>query len=249
MYQNKKKGTSMKSIIYKSEGRGRINHGWLKAYHTFSFADYYNPEKVHFGMLRVLNNDTIEAGMGFGTHPHDNMEIITIPLAGELAHRDSMGNVHVISEGEVQVMTAGTGITHSEYNASDNKKTEIFQIWVFPREHGLTPNYDQKLFNHNSKLNELTTVVSPDGVDGSLIVQQDVWFNLGKYRQDESFEYTPRKKDNGLFIMVIEGEFKVNDIVLSRRDAIGLSDIEENSIKIEALKKDSRILIIDVPMR
>lgn len=239
----------MKSIIYKADSRGHANHGWLKTHHTFSFANYYNPERIHFGMLRVVNDDIIAGGMGFGTHPHDNMEIVTIPLAGKLAHRDSMGNVHIISEGEVQVMTAGTGITHSEYNATDDEDAKIFQIWVFPREHGLTPSYNQKQFDHNSKLNELTTVVSPDGMDGSLIVQQDVWFNLGKYEQGKSFEYTPRKKDNGLFIMVVEGEFDVNGTILNKRDAIGLFHIEGESINIEALKEDSRILIIDVPMR
>lgn len=238
----------MKKIRYKADSRGYANHGWLKSHHTFSFANYYNPERTHFGLLRVVNDDTVAPGMGFGTHPHDNMEIISIPLQGALAHKDSMSHEQTISPGEVQVMTAGTGITHSEYNANSNEEVKFFQIWVFPREKGLKPSYDQKMFDFNTPKNNLTLIVSPDGSNGSLKVQQDVWFSIGKFNEKTEFNYTPKKSSNGLFIMVIEGDFEIDGEELNRRDAVGLYEVTDQ-VKIKSLSSDAQLLIIDVPMQ
>ncbi len=236
----------MKSVFYKADTRGHANHGWLLSKHTFSFANYFNRERMNFGLLRVVNDDRVAGGEGFGTHPHDNMEIVSIPLNGDLEHMDSMGNRFIIRSGEVQVMSAGTGITHSEYNANEFKPVEFFQIWVFPREKGLKPRYEQKEFDFNENRNQLTTVVSPDSVDGSLWVYQDVWFNIGLFDKDKSTNYKVRKEGNGTFIMAIEGEFEINGEKLERRDAIGIW--ENDAVDIKALTDDAKLLIIDVPM-
>lgn len=236
----------MRNIIYKADTRGNANHGWLQSMHTFSFANYYNRARMNFGLLRVVNDDTVAGGMGFGTHPHDNMEIISIPLFGDLEHRDSMGNKHIIRSGEIQVMSAGTGITHSEYNANQDKEVKFFQIWVFPREQSLKPRYGQKEFDFEKKKNELTLIVSPDGAEESLWVYQDVWFSIGVFDKDFSTKYDFKKEGNGLFAMVVEGEFEVNGVKLEKRDAIGLWD--GNSTDIKALTDNSKILLIDVPM-
>lgn len=236
----------MKTIIYKSESRGHQNHGWLNTYHTFSFANYYNPDRIHFGALRVINDDIVKGGEGFGTHPHDNMEIVTIPLYGELEHQDSMGHRSVIRPGEIQVMSAGSGITHSEYNASDTNPVSLFQIWVFPNKQNVTPRYDQKDFNLFESNNDLQLIVSPDGKDGSLWLHQDVWFSVGTFDKDHSFEYKTKKANNGVFAMVINGGFDINDTELKDRDAIGIWDSDK--ISFSAKTDNSRILIIDVPM-
>lgn len=236
----------MKSVFYKADTRGHANHGWLLSKHTFSFANYFNRERMNFGLLRVVNDDRVAGGEGFGTHPHDNMEIVSIPLNGDLEHMDSMGNRFIIRSGEVQVMSAGTGITHSEYNANEFKPVEFFQIWVFPREKRLKPRYEQKEFDFNENRNQLTTVVSPDSVDGSLWVYQDVWFNIGLFDKDKSTNYKVRKEGNGTFIMAIEGEFEINGEKLERRDAIGIW--ENDAVDIKALTDDAKLLIIDVPM-
>lgn len=236
----------MKTIFYKADTRGHANHGWLDSKHTFSFAGYYNPDRMSFGLLRVVNDDIVAPKMGFGTHPHDNMEIVSIPTFGDLAHKDSMGNVHTIKAGEIQAMSAGTGITHSEYNANDDKAVEFFQIWVFPRSENLKPKYDQKEFDFDQKLNDFTLVVSPDSEDGSLHVYQDVWFNIGKFEDQASKTYNVRKANNGVFAMVIEGEFEVAGKTLKKRDAIGIWDA--GSVEVKSLAADGRILLIDVPM-
>lgn len=237
----------MKTILYKEGTRGHAYHGWLDTRHTFSFANYFNPNRMGFGLLRVVNDDKVMGGEGFGTHPHDNMEIVSIPLAGGLAHKDSMGHEEVIKPGEIQVMSAGTGITHSEYNASNIKPVEFFQIWVFPREKNVKPRYDQKAFDFNTKRNDFTNIVSPDGAEESLWVNQDVWFNIGYFDKDADKTYNIRKEGNSLFAMVIEGEFEVGGTVLSRRDALGIYDTA--SVDIKALSDDARILLIDVPMK
>ncbi|NMA75072.1 MAG: pirin family protein [Bacteroidales bacterium] len=236
----------MKSIFYKADTRGYANHGWLKTKHTFSFANYFNRDRMHFGLLRVVNDDKVEAGMGFGTHPHENMEIVSIPLKGDLEHMDSMGNKHVIRSGEIQVMSAGTGVTHSEYNANDDRPVEFFQIWVYPREKELKPRYGQTEFDFEKKKNDFTLIVSPDGAEDSLWLYQDVWFSIGLFDKDINTKYNLNKKENGAFIMSIEGEFEVNGTKLERRDAIGLW--KTDSVEIKSLSENAKLLIIDVPM-
>lgn len=237
----------MKTILFKEKTRGHAYHGWLDTKHTFSFARYFNPARMGFGLLRVVNDDKVIGGEGFGTHPHDNMEIISIPLAGSLAHKDSMGHEQIIQAGEVQVMSAGTGITHSEYNANNDRNVEFFQIWVFPRSQQLTPRYDQKAFDFDKKSDKLTLIVSPDGSDESLWVNQDVWFSIGNYNADKSLTYKVKKEGNGVFAMVIEGEFEAAGTKLSRRDAIGI--YASDSIELKSLSDNARILLIDVPMK
>lgn len=237
----------MKTVLFREETRGHANHGWLESKHTFSFAGYFNRARMGFGLLRVVNDDRVMGGEGFGAHPHEDMEIVSIPLSGSLAHKDSMGHEEIIRSGEIQVMSAGTGITHSEYNASKDQVVEFFQIWVFPRADGLKPRYDQKAFDFTKKHNDLTLVVSPDNEDGSLMVNQDVWFSLGTFDKDKSKTYEVRRKENGVFAMVVEGEFEVAGTKLSRRDAIGI--YEADSLDIKSLTDNARILLIDVPMK
>ena len=236
----------MKTIVYRENTRGHANHGWLDSKHTFSFAGYFNRARMNFGLLRVVNDDKVAGGEGFGTHPHENMEIVSIPLSGALAHGDSMGHMQTIKPGEIQVMSAGTGVTHSEFNANNDIPVEFFQIWVFPRAEGLKPRYDQKEFDFDKKHNDLTLVVSPDGADGSLWVNQDVWFSIGNFDKNNENTYQVKKEGNGVFAMVIEGEFEVAETTLSRRDAVGV--FETDSLDIKALSDNARILLIDVPM-
>nr|WP_297306764.1 pirin family protein [uncultured Flavobacterium sp.] len=230
-------------ILHKANTRGEANHGWLHSFHTFSFAGYMNNERIHFGNLRVLNDDTVAAGMGFGEHPHDNMEIITIPLSGDLAHRDSIGSQEIIKEGDIQVMSAGTGITHSEYNANSDKEVKFLQIWVFPNKRNVTPRYDQMTLPEVR--NQLVQIISPNKDDSGLWIHQDAWFHLGKL--DSGFETTYQLKDskNGLYIFIIEGDVTIGDKELNKRDAIGISEIESISIKASS---NAEILLMEVPM-
>jgi len=236
----------MKSIIYPANERGKNDIGWLKANFSFSFASYYNPEKMNFGVLRVLNDDIIAAGSGFGSHPHDNMEIITIPLKGALEHKDSMGNIGVIHAGEIQVMSAGTGVVHSEYNHSKTEAANTLQIWLFPKEENIKPRYDQKNFTDVLKLNELTTLISPDKSDATLLINQDATFSMGDFEAGKQITYDIKKPGNGVYIFVIEGVVKINNQVLNKRDAIGVSDTNSLFIDTEAT---TTLLIMDVPMR
>lgn len=236
----------MKKELFKEYTRGHKNHGWLDTYHTFSFAGYYNPERINFGALRVVNDDIVIGGEGFGTHPHDNMEIVSIPLYGALQHKDSMGHGSVIEAGEVQIMSAGKGITHSEFNANDNKDLNFFQIWVFPNKENVEPRYGQQKFDFVANKNNLVQIVSPNPDDEGLWVHQDTWFNIGLFDKDKTFEYKMKKDGDGLFAMVIEGEFTVVGEKLLRRDAIGISETE--SVNIKAESNDARILLIEVPM-
>ncbi|MFI5218167.1 MAG: pirin family protein [Bacteroidia bacterium] len=235
----------MKTILHKSDTRGSADHGWLKAKHSFSFANYYNPERVHFGILRVLNDDIVAPDMGFGMHPHDNMEIITIPLKGSLQHRDSMGNTAVITHGEVQVMSAGTGITHSEFNPSKTEEVNLLQIWVFPEKRNITPRYDQKLFSKDERKNKFQLVVSPGNENGSLMVHQQTWFSLISLENNKSIEYTVRKKGNGVYAFVIEGEVTIAGIDLLKRDGLEITDADKFSI---TAKSNAEILLMDLPM-
>ncbi len=235
----------MKKTRHRADTRGLADHGWLKSYHTFSFANYYNPERMQFGLLRVLNDDVVQPGMGFGTHSHDNMEVVSIPLSGALEHKDSMGHTEIIKSGEVQIMSAGTGLTHSEYNSSDEDLVNFLQIWVLPKERDIKPRYDQKDFSGLQNKNELTTVVSPTG-DTALWVNQDVYFSLGKMDKGQKFAYESKKAQNGVYIFLIDGQIEVDGETLNPRDALGIEDYQSIDIKV---LEDSKILVIDVPMK
>jgi redox-sensitive bicupin YhaK (pirin superfamily) len=235
----------MKKLFHPAHSRGHADHGWLKANHSFSFANYFDPERMQFGALRVLNDDTIAPGMGFGTHPHDNMEIVTIPLEGALEHKDSMDNVGVISSNEIQVMSAGTGIYHSEYNHHKDQAAKILQLWVFPNSENVTPRYDQMSIDSLRKKNSLYQVVSPNPNDAGMWIHQQAWFYLGEFDHDTSFAYEMHKEKNGVYAFVIDGHFTIDQHPLERRDALGVS--ETDSFEIEA-KKGSKILTIEVPM-
>jgi len=237
----------MKTEIHLASERGHANHGWLNSYHSFSFATYFNPARERFGCLRVLNDDTVAGGTGFDLHPHNNMEIVSIILEGALEHRDSLGNVQVINQGEVQVMTAGTGVYHAEYNHSETEDVKFFQLWIFPREKGLKPRYDQKLFENQFSDNELETLVTPDNnqQDDALWIHQDAYISSIKLLKESTFEYKIRIPGNGIFVFVIEGELSVEGKSLNRRDAIAISDTE--SIQMKSLD-ESKLLFIEVPM-
>lgn len=232
-------------VLHKANERGHANHGWLNAYHSFSFGSWYNPEKVNFGALRVLNDDTIAAGMGFSTHPHDNMEIITIPLEGDLAHKDSMGNASTIKSGDVQVMSAGTGILHSEFNPNSDQQTKLFQIWLFPKTENVTPRYQQITLDKTKQKNSFAQILSPNAEDEGVWIHQDAWFYLSDFDAGFSKKLALKKERNGFYIMNIEGEIEVNGEKLEKRDAIGIW--ETNDIEIKSLT-NSRFLVMEIPM-
>jgi redox-sensitive bicupin YhaK (pirin superfamily) len=233
------------TVLHKADTRGDANHGWLHSRHTFSFANYYNPERMHFGVLRVLNDDKVAPAMGFGTHPHDNMEIVSIPLEGDLEHKDSMGNVSVIREGDVQVMSAGTGITHSEYNKNKDKDVRFLQIWVFPNKRNVTPRYSQISTREVEKVNEFYQVLSPDANDQGVWAHQDAWFHLGKFDKDITTTYNLKKTGNGMYFFVLDGEIEVEGQPLSKRDGFGIWDT--NRVNVKSLT-NSRVLLMEVPM-
>jgi redox-sensitive bicupin YhaK (pirin superfamily) len=235
----------MKTILHKADTRGHANHGWLNSYHTFSFANYHDPERMHFGLLRVLNDDTVAPGEGFGTHPHNNMEIISIPLEGDLEHRDSMGNVALIKKGDVQVMSAGTGVTHSEYNKNSDREVKFLQIWVFPRIKGVQPRYDQISLSDIRKENEFYQVLSPDKEDQGVWIHQDAWFHMGEFTRDVSTSYQLRKEGNGIYAFVLQGEVEIEEQHLASRDGLGIWDTKEIHVKAHA---DSSILLMEVPL-
>lgn len=235
----------MKTIIHRASERGHANHGWLNSYHSFSFAGYNNPDKVHFGALRVLNDDNVSAGMGFGSHPHDNMEIVSIPLKGALRHKDNTGRQEVIQSGDVQIMSAGSGIVHSEVNASGKEPVEFLQVWVFPKQRNIDARYEQKTFSHDDRKNKLQVVVSPDEKDGGVWINQDAKFLLGDFETGSETTLAPSFAGNGIYLFVIEGEVEVAGEKLSRRDAIGLSEFDTATLKATA---DAQLLVIDVPM-
>ncbi|HTO16797.1 MAG TPA: pirin family protein [Edaphocola sp.] len=240
-----KKIYKVNTIIHKAATRGHANHGWLNSYHTFSFANYHNPERMHFGVLRVLNDDTVAPGMGFGTHPHDNMEIVSIPLVGDLEHKDSMGNITVIKEGDVQVMSAGTGVTHSEYNKNKDKEVKFLQIWIFPKEKNTLPRYDQISIRDIAKENEFYQVLSPNKDDQGVWINQDVWFHIGNFEKGKIAEYTIKKEGNVVYAFVLDGQAAINQEKLSKRDGIGIWNT--NALSILATEK-TRILLMEVPM-
>lgn len=235
----------MKTIYHKADSRGNADHGWLKSRHTFSFANYYNPERMNFGVLRVLNDDTVSANMGFGTHPHKDMEIVSIPLEGDLKHKDNMGNETIIKAGDIQVMSAGTGVMHSEYNNNPNQAVKFLQIWVIPNKMNVTPRYGQITIADNAKPNDFQQIVSPNKEDEGVWVHQDAWFHLGKFDKGISKEYTLKKDGNGVYVFILEGKVKVGDQILERRDGLGIS--ETDSFKLETIE-NSEILLMEVPM-
>ena len=234
----------MKTIIDKANTRGYFNHGWLKTYHTFSFADYYNPRRIHFGALRVLNDDTVAPGEGFGMHPHKNMEVVSIPLQGYLRHGDNVQNESTITPGEIQVMSTGTGIYHSEYNASKTEDLKFLQIWVMPEKLNTPPAYQDFDVRPLLRKNEMALIVSPDGDAPARLLQQ-TWFSIGEIEAGKKIDYHMHQSHSGVYIFVMEGEVKVDGTILSRRDGMGV--YETGSFELETLK-DSHILFIEVPM-
>jgi quercetin 2,3-dioxygenase len=234
------------TILYKANTRGHADHGWLNSYHSFSFANYHNPERVHFGALRVLNDDTVAPGKGFGTHHHDNMEIISIPLEGELEHKDSMGTVAVIKKGDVQVMSAGTGIMHSEYNKSSEKPVKFLQIWVIPNKHNVTPRYGQITLNAEDRHNKLQQILSPNLEDEGVWIHQNAWFYLGKFDKGVTADYALRAKENGVYAFILSGDVTINDQKLNTRDGLGIWNTDTFSIKADS---DAEILLMEVPMQ
>ncbi|HEU4469613.1 MAG TPA: pirin family protein [Flavisolibacter sp.] len=236
----------MHTIIYTAASRGHADFGWLNSWHSFSFGSYFDTERIHFGALRVLNDDTVAPGMGFGKHPHDNMEIISIPLEGDLEHGDSMGNMQVIRQGDVQAMSAGTGIVHSEKNHSRDRPVKFLQIWVLPKTRNMKPRYDQKSFADAERHNRLLTVVSPLGSnDGGVQINQDAWFHLARLDKDRSLDYRFRQQGNGLYVFVLEGEASIDGKVLNRRDGMGIEAADAVSISASS---DTDLLLMEIPM-
>ncbi len=234
------------TIIHKADTRGHADHGWLNAKHTFSFANYHDPARIHFGVLRVLNDDTVAGGKGFGMHPHDNMEIITIPLEGDLEHKDSMGNSEVIRHGDVQVMSAGTGILHSEFNHNPDKQVKLLQIWLFPNKKNVEPRYDQITLDLNDRHNKFQQIVSPNPDDDGTWIHQDAWFHLGNFDKGIETEYKLKKKGNGVYAFVISGDVTVAGNELGARDGMEITDTDAFTITAES---DCEILLLEVPMR
>jgi quercetin 2,3-dioxygenase len=233
------------TVLHKAETRGNANHGWLNSMHTFSFANYYNPDRMHFGALRVLNDDTVEEGMGFGTHPHDNMEIISIPLEGDLEHKDSMGNVSVIKHGDIQVMSAGTGIFHSEFNKNKDQRVKFLQIWVFPNKKNVSPRYDQISLNRADRHNKLQQILSPNPEDAGVWIYQKAWFHLGRFDKGVSTDYNIKANGNGVYTFVLSGDITVNNQKLNARDGFGIWEVDKISVKADT---DAEFLLMEVPM-
>jgi redox-sensitive bicupin YhaK (pirin superfamily) len=234
------------TILHKADTRGRADHGWLKSFHTFSFSSYYNPERIQFGALRVLNDDQVDGGMGFGDHPHDNMEIISIALEGSLQHEDSMGNVTVIEPGEIQVMSAGTGLYHKEFNKEADKPVKFLQIWVFPNKRNVQPRYDQQRYDLDNHRNELVQILSPDEADAGVWIHQNAWFHLARFDQEKELEHSLHMPGNGIYIFVLKGGVVVAGQELSDRDGLGIWDTDTINIKA---KPGAELLLMEIPMQ
>jgi quercetin 2,3-dioxygenase len=234
------------TVLHKSNTRGLANHGWLESKHTFSFANYHNPERMHFGVLRVLNDDRVAAGMGFGKHPHDNMEIISIPLEGDLEHQDSMGNATVIKKGDIQIMSAGTGIFHSEFNKNKDQEVKFLQIWIYPNQKNVSPRYDQITLDVNQRINQFQQILSPNPADEGVWIHQDAWFHLGKFDQGKSSKYQIKKSGNGVYAFILSGEAQINNQKLGSRDGFGIWNIKE--FDVQSLSDNTEILLMEVPM-
>jgi len=238
--------TTATTVLHKAATRGKANHGWLNSHHTFSFANYYNPERMNFGVLRVLNDDVVSGGMGFGTHPHQNMEIISIPLEGDLEHKDSMGTQAIIKQGDVQVMSAGTGIRHSEYNANKNKEVKFLQIWVMPNAQGVPPRYDQITLDLADRKNKLQQILSPNAEDAGVWIHQNAWFNMTTLEAGKSVGYSLNDpQNNGVYAFVIDGSVTINGQKLEKRDGFGLWKLQHLEINADT---DTELLLMEVPM-
>jgi redox-sensitive bicupin YhaK (pirin superfamily) len=233
-------------ILHRSDSRGLADFGWLLSRHTFSFGSYHDPERMGFGALRVLNDDVVAGGMGFGEHPHRDMEIVSIPLSGDLEHQDSMGNRTVIRKGDIQVMSAGTGVRHSEYNHHSETPVEFLQIWVYPDRRNVTPRYDQKRLDLESLRNEWVQVLSPYPDDDGVWIHQQAWFHMGVFDENREVPYKTRIKGNGVYAFVIEGEFSVEGTVLHRRDGLGLTD--KDALQVRSHTQNARMLLMEIPM-
>jgi redox-sensitive bicupin YhaK (pirin superfamily) len=234
-------------VIHRANSRGFADHGWLKSHHTFSFAGYHNPERIHFGVLRVLNDDMVSGGRGFGTHPHDNMEIISIPLEGDLEHQDSMGNTTVIRKGDIQVMSAGTGIQHSEYNKNRDEAVKFLQIWIFPNKRNVQPRYDQISMELADRHNKLQQILSPNPEDAGVWIHQDAWFHIGNFDDKVNTTYPIKKETNGVYAFVLKGSFLVNGELLTARDGMGVWNT--SAIEMQSEADDAEILLMEVPMQ
>lgn len=234
------------TILHRADSRGFADHGWLQSRHTFSFAGYYNPDRIHFGALRVLNDDLVAPGKGFGTHPHDNMEILSIPLEGDLEHRDSMGNVSVIRQGDVQVMSAGSGITHSEFNRNPDRPVKFLQIWVIPELRNVQPRYDQATLKERDRHNKLQQIVSPDRNADGLRINQQAWFHLGLFDAEFTADYTLRKSGNGVYAFVLKGEVTIAGTLLYERDGLGI--LNTDAFMIRTGSQEAEFLLIEVPV-
>ncbi|MEN0005559.1 MAG: pirin family protein [Bacteroidota bacterium] len=237
--------TTMKTVLHKAATRGHANHGWLDSHHSFSFANYYNPERMNFGVLRVLNDDVVDPGRGFGTHPHDNMEIISIPLEGDLEHKDSMGNEAVIKQGDVQVMSAGTGIFHSEYNRNKDQQVKFLQIWMFPNKRDVSPRYDQITLEGDKLKNQFHQILSPNQDDEGVWVHQNAWFHLGELEAGKQTNYNVKANGNGVYAFVLNGNVSINGQALEARDGFGVWDVNQLEITADS---DAKVLLMDVPM-
>lgn len=236
----------MKTVIHKADTRGLADHGWLKSRHTFSFAEYYDRNRMNFGVLRVLNDDIVAAGMGFDTHPHANMEIVSIPLEGDLEHKDSMGNVVVIKSGDIQVMSAGSGVKHSEYNKNQDEEVKFLQIWIYPKEENVAPRYDQMSLNIEERKNKLQQILSPNQDDEGVWIHQDAWFHMGNIDEGKELSYELIDyQNNGVYLFVLDGDVTVNGIDLNKRDGVGIWETENLEIKAST---DTEVLLMEVPM-
>jgi quercetin 2,3-dioxygenase len=235
------------TVLHKASTRGHANHGWLDSYHTFSFANYHDPQRMNFGVLRVLNDDTVAPGMGFGTHAHDNMEIVSIPLEGDLQHKDSIGTEAVIKRGDIQVMSAGTGVRHSEYNASKENPVKFLQIWVFPNKRNVTPRYDQITLNEADRKNKLQQILSPDPNDAGVWTHQDAWFNMGTLDKGTEVVYNLNRKGNGVYAFVLNGDVTINGQQLNKRDGLGVTETDKLSILSNS--DGAEVLLMEVPMQ
>ncbi len=234
----------MKTILYKANERGHANHGWLDSWHSFSFAGYHDPAKMNFGSLRVLNDDTVKAGFGFGKHPHNNMEIVSIPLSGALKHNDSTGREAIIKQNDVQIMSAGSGIAHSEINASTKEEVKFLQIWILPKEKNITPRYEQKVFLPEERINKIQIVVAPD-IKDAIWINQNAWLSLADLENNFETVYEVKKKDNGIYAFVLNGEVSINEQPLQTRDALGIYETDNISIRANS---DAELLLIEIPM-
>ena len=236
----------MNTVLHKADTRGNANHGWLKSKHTFSFANYHNPERMNFGVLRVLNDDMVSESKGFGTHPHQDMEIVSIPLEGDLKHQDNMGNETIIREGDIQVMSAGTGVMHSEYNNNPDQPVKFLQIWVIPNKQNVEPRYDQITLEKADRKNKLQQILSPNADDAGVWIHQNAWFNMTNLEMDKEVQYQVNDaKNNGVYAFILKGDVTINGQELNERDGFGIWDVETLDIKADSA---TEILLMEVPM-